>query len=142
MLFTILGLTKTRRSGSPLQAFYSSFSDNSKLCPVLALKEYEEKSKEICVSTKSRNYLFISVRRPFKPVKVVTIGHWLKGVMKTAGIDMIAFTAHSTQSAATSKAKLAGIPMSEITKAANWSSSPTFCYFYNHPVNSGMFGLS
>jgi len=140
VLFTIPGLTKTRRSGPPLQAFYPSFSDNSKLCPVLALKVYEEKSKDIRGSMESRNPLFISVRRPFKPVKAVTIGHWLKDVMKTAGIDTTAFTAHSTRSAATSKAKLAGIPMSEIMKAANWSSSSTFCCFYNRPVNSGMFG--
>ena len=69
---------------------------NSKLWPVLALKVCEEKSQDTRAPTKNRNPLFVSVRCPFKPVEVVTIGHWLKGVMKTAGIDANAFTAHST----------------------------------------------
>ena len=82
-----------------------------------ALKVYEERSKDLWGCTLGKNPLFISVRCPFKPVKAVTIGHWLKDVMKLAGIDTSVFTAHSTRSAATSKANSAGIPMSEIMKA-------------------------
>ena len=32
--FVIPGLTKTRRSGPPIEVFYPSFTANSKLCPV------------------------------------------------------------------------------------------------------------
>ena len=55
--------------------------------------------------------------------------------MKEAGIDTSTFMAHSSQGAATSKAKAVGVPMVDILKAANWSSNSTFCRFYNRPTN-------
>ena len=61
-------------------------------------------------------------------------------MMKAVGIDTNTFSAHSTRSASTSKAKSTGVPMSEILKAANWSSASTFCHFYNRPVSSVLFG--
>ena len=102
--FVIPGLTKTRRSGPPMEAFYPSFPDETKLCPVTTLRFYEEKSKSLRKRTQ-RNTLFISVRKPHKPVNPATIDHWLKNIMKSAGIDTNTFTAHSTRGAATSKAK-------------------------------------
>jgi len=80
--------------------------------------------------------LFISVRKPHTPVKPVTIGHWIKNVMTLSGIDTNTFSAHSTRGTATSKVKAVGLPVGEILKTANWSSSSTFCHFYNRPVNS------
>lgn len=39
--FIIPGLTKIRRTGTPIQAFYPSFPGSPKLCLVEAFKEYE-----------------------------------------------------------------------------------------------------
>ena len=135
VLFIIPGLTKSRRSGPPIKAFYPSFTEDPKLCPVKALR-----SSEFRIHTSTRNPLFISVRRPFRPVKAATIGHWLKDMLKAAGINTSIFSAHSTRSAATSKAKATGVPMSEILKVANWSSSSTFCRFYNRTISPVLFG--
>ena len=85
-----------------------------KLCPVKALRCYEERSSEFRVRSSTRNPLFISVKCPFRPVKAATIGHWLKDMMKAVGIDTNTFSVHSTRSASTSKAKSTGVPMSEI----------------------------
>jgi len=43
-----------------------------------------------------------------------------------SGIDTEQFSAHSTRSASTLQACANGIPVSEILKMANWSSSSTF----------------
>ena len=137
--FIIPGLTKSRRGGPPIKAFYPTFIEDPKLCPVKALRCYEERSSEFRVCSSTHNPLFISVKRPFKPVKAATIGHWLKDMMKAAGIDTNT-SVHSTRSASTSKAKSTGVPMSEILKAANWRPASTFCRFYNRPVSSVLFG--
>ena len=88
----------------------------------------------------SRNSLFISIRKPAKPVKPATIGHWLKNCMKEAGTNTSVYTAHSAQGAATSKAKAVGVPMADILKAANWNSASTFCQFYNRSSSTSQFG--
>jgi integrase len=136
--FVIPGLTKTRRSGPPIEVFYPSFTVNSKLCPVQALREYERQSKDKRQSNKSQ--LFISVRKPHAPVKPCTIGKWLKAVMTDAGIDTNIFTAHSTRGASTSKAKALGVSSQDILKTANWSSESTFCRFYRRPIASSNYG--
>ena len=138
--FVIPGLTKTRRSGPPLTAFYSAFPEDDRLCSVSTLKCYEERSQMLRKGTSSRNPLFISVRRPHKPVKSATLGHWLKDIMKTAGLDTDIFTAHSTRGASTSKAKRMGTPIGDILKAANWTSASTFGRFYDRPVMTETYG--
>ena len=138
--FVIPGLTKSRRKGPPLESFYVSYPEEPILCPVRTLHSYIQRSKDLRKPTSSSNPLFISVRKPHKPVKPATIGHWIRSVMKAAGIDTQIFSAHSTRGAATSKAKAAGVSSAEILKAANWSSISTFCRFYHRPSHSGNFG--
>ena len=140
VVFSIPGLTKTRRQGPPIQAFYPEFRGSHKLCPVRALRCYERRSKELRRSCGGRNPLFIATRRPHRPVKPCTIGNWLKAIMSQAGIDTHQFSAHSTRGAATSEAKAAGVSTSEILWAANWSSSSTFTRFYHRPVQTTEFG--
>ena len=141
--FIIPGLTKTRRTGPPIESFYPSFEDDLRLCPVQALHCYIRKSQPLRSKSaaEEKSPLFIAVRRPHRPVKAVTIGHWLKSVMKKAGINTDAFSAHSARGAATSKAKAVGVATADILKAASWSSTSTFCRFYHRPINNGQFGL-
>ena len=117
--FIIPGLTKTRRKGPPVEAFYSAFPEDPRVCPVRALQCYEKRSSGLQsgASGVNRNPLFISVRKPHKPVKAATIGHWLKSVMHSAGIDTNILSAHSTRGAATSKAKSAVVSAGDILKA-------------------------
>lgn len=141
--FIIPGLTKTRRSGPPIEAFYASFSEDPRICPVETLKCYKLRSKNLRPQSEgSGNPLFISVRKPHNPIKAATLGHWLKNIMRSAGIDTQTFSGHSTRGASMSKAKVAGVSTADILKAANWSNSSTFCRFYHRPVNSGQFGTS
>ena len=139
--FVIPGLTKTRKSGPPKEAFYPSFTEDRRLCPVATLKAYEQRTKEVRAKTDSEpQILFISVRRPHAPVKPATIGHWIQRVMTLAGIDTKIFSAHSTRGASTSKAKRVGVSVPEILKAADWGSVSTFRRFYHRPVQANDFG--
>ena len=133
--FMIPGLTKTRRTGPPKEAFFAYYSQNKKLCPVSTLIVYRQRTKDLRPSG-NQGRLFISVRRPHHPVKSATIGHWLKKVMEQSGIDTTIFSAHSTRGAATSKAVSAGVSIPEILKAADWSTPSTFSRFYHRPVIS------
>ena len=55
-----------------------------------------------------------------------TIGRWIKTVLTQAGIDTNVFTTHSTQSASTSKATAAAVPVDVILATAGWSTESTF----------------
>lgn len=139
--FVIPGLTKTRRSGPPKEAYYPSFTEDRRLCPVVTLNAYEQRTNEVRSKTDQEpQLLFISVRRPYTPVKPATIGHWIQKVMTQAGIDTKIFSAHSTRGASTSKARRAGVSVPEILKAADWGSVSTFRRFYHRPVQDKDFG--
>ena len=49
------GLTKSRRNGPPIELM---FIDDPKLCPVLVLKSYEERTQMYRRSSHSRKQLF------------------------------------------------------------------------------------
>ena len=68
--------------------------------------------------------------KPHKPVSASTVGRWIKETLKAAGINTATYKAHSTRSASTSKAALAGIPTDAILKFADWSNAQTFRRFY------------
>ena len=65
--FEIPGLTKTRRSEPPRQAFYSSFAEKN-VCPVETLRQYERKTADLR-SNGDENPLFISFYKPYKTGK-------------------------------------------------------------------------
>jgi len=59
-----------------------------------------------------------------------------------AGIETSIFKAHSVRSAATSAAADAGVSISEIMEAADWSSASVFEKFYYRACKSSNFGHS
>ena len=72
VLFSIPGLTKTRRSGPPKEAFYGSFSEDLSLCP-------EEKTASFRkIDNDKEAPLFISYRKPHNSVTSSSIARWLK----------------------------------------------------------------
>ena len=104
----IPGLTKSRRSGTPIEAFYPSFQESPKLCPIQALREYEARSQEMRQAG-ATNSLFISVRKSYIPVKPCTIGKWIKRVMADSGVDTSIFSAHSTRELRLPKPRWGGV---------------------------------
>ena len=136
--FIIPGLTKTRRTGPPKEAFYPSLPEFPLLCPVRCLREYELRTGTFRAGEgRTTDPLFLAVNRPVRPA---TIGHWLKRIMTLAGIDTGSFSAHSTRGAATSKARAAGVSVPDILRAADWSSESTFKRFYQQPIHSSESG--
>lgn len=132
MTFEIPGLTKTRRSGPPRQAFYSSFAEK-KVCPVDTLRHYERKTAGFRSDGDEKIPLFISFYKPYKPVRPATISRWIKNMLAKAGVDAN-FKAHSTRAASTSAAKNRGVATKDILCAADWSRESTFQRFYYKPV--------
>ena len=67
----------------------------------------------------------------------------LVNVSKEASVNVSFFSAHSTKSAASSKASDKGLNLAEISKAAGWSNAKTFAMFYKKTIseNFGQFIL-
>ena len=138
--FQIPGLTKTRRSGPPLEAFYPVFTEDPDLCPVKNLQAYIDRTEDLRRESTNKP-LFIALKKPHAGVTASTISRWLKEVMQRAGIDTGVFKPHSTRSASVSAAKRRGVSTSDILKAAQWSRESTFQRFYYRPLDSSDFGI-
>lgn len=137
-------LIKTSRLGSLQPCLYLPFyKDKPQICPAEALKVYLEKTKLI---RKQVNNLFISFKKPFKPVGSQTISRWIKTMLAESGIDTTIFTAHSTRHASTSAAHRFGVSIDTIRSTAGWSgTSSVFARFYQRQLvdsNEGNFALS
>ena len=61
--------------------------------------------------------LFLSFKKPHKPVTSTTLSRWLKEVIRQSGIKDI-FGGHSVRSASTSTAKKAGLSIDIILDMA------------------------
>ena len=119
--------------------FFPKFEQNKKLCPVLALQEYEKRTSEIRSSNGSTQ-LLIAMIKPHKPFSSSTVARWLKTVLNNAGIDTSIFKAHSVRSAATSSASEAGVTTATILDAADWATETMFQRFYYKPKHNTTFG--
>ena len=89
------------------------FSQDEGLCVVSALDEYLNRTEE-WRRVNNETQLLLSYIQPHKQVVPSTISSWLKNVLKSSGINVSLFTAHSTRSATTSKASASGLSMIEI----------------------------
>ena len=103
-------LLKTSKPGKHQSPFiFKRFSPDKNLCSVRTLEEYLERTQELRTSDK----LLISTVKPHGPVSKQTIGRWIKETLRQAGISD-RFVPHSTRAAATSKAKMCGVPLQSI----------------------------
>ena len=135
-------LAKQSRQTKPVKEFFfPKFEQNKKLCPVLALQEYEKKTSEKRSSNGTLStQLLIAMIKPHKPVSSSTVARWLKTVLNNAGIDTSIFKAHSVRSAATSSASEAGVTTATILDAADWATETVFQRFYYKPKHNTTFG--
>ena len=137
-------LAAPRKRGSTDQipkAFFARFSSNSKLCPVETLRSYLKATRAIrpTIPSSKVDPLFISYVKPHKPISAPSLGRWLRSLLKASGVNDDIFKAHSVRGASTTAAANNNVPLSEILRMADWSSSTTFQKFYYKPVHSTMF---
>lgn len=108
------------------------FHNNPSICAAQTLEAYLHKTSNL---RGNQQELFLTFKRPHKPVSTQTLSRWIKMTLKSSGINIEIFSAHSCRHAATSSANNKGINIDIIRSTAGWSKgSETFAKFYNRPV--------
>ena len=121
----------SRPGSNSVKVIIPEIKNDRALCPHSHLIEYVARNEKLQVYTQQ---LFVSYCKPHKGVSSSTIARWIKTVLGKSGIDNNIFKAHSTRSAATSKAFFSGASIKEILSLANWSNEKTFSKFYKRQV--------
>ena len=124
-IFYIASLLETTRSvfhQHPLE--FRRYTDQS-LRVITYIKRYLLETKEL---RHSDGGFFISFKLRHKAVTSTTIARWVINVLKEAGVNVSVFSAHSTRSAASSKASDKGLNLVEISNAAGWSNEKLQCF--------------
>lgn len=130
--FTLSKPTKVQKPGDPFTNIkYFKFEENEKLCVCSTLDTYLKRTES---RRKGENQLLLGIVAPHKKVVTSTVSRWVKDVIQLSGIDVTIFKAHSTRTAASSKASSIGISVTEILKRAGWSNESTFQKFYNKSI--------
>ena len=120
---------KTSKPGRCQPLLVLPFFENADICVAQALIDYVERTK---VMRKKEVKLFISFKKPHKPVGSQTLSRWIKHVLDGSGIDTAQFSAYSTRHASTSTAKSMGVSIDLIRSTAGWTKdSSTFTKFYD-----------
>uniref|UniRef100_A0A914UKM7 Tyr recombinase domain-containing protein n=1 Tax=Plectus sambesii TaxID=2011161 RepID=A0A914UKM7_9BILA len=133
VVFTLPGITKNRGSRLPHEASYSRYPETL-LCPVHTLSDYIARTSSWRGATDKLLLSYVGKRQA---IGSASVARWICTVLSMSGVDT-RFTAHSTRSAATSKASRAGLSAAQILSAANWSpGSTTFARFYLKPIQQG-----
>lgn len=108
--------------------FLPGFRKNEKICPVLALKCYIEKTESLREKSEK---LLISLDSKAKSVSTQTVSRWLKCLLEKAGIDTTIYKSHSVRHSSTSTALAAGVNIDTIFTRAGWTErSSVFARFY------------
>lgn len=146
VIFKPTHLSKQSRASNPIaDFFFPSFNQDTCLCPVETLKAYESQTllfRGMDTNTPQTN-LFLSWIGKHAPVSSSTISCWLCTCFLEAGIDTNVFKPHLIRGASCSSAAWAGISVSDILKAADWSSEGTFLKFYHRDKDTrSVFGAS
>lgn len=127
----VLPMSKNRGMGPAHTVMYQKFDSEPNLCPVATIERYLKLTEQRRNQT---DEMILATREPYNKVSPSTISRWVREFLKEAGIDS-KFGAHSTRSAATSKAASAGISLKAIMQSANWApKSSIFQQFYNKPI--------
>ena len=123
---------KRAHNGNLGESVYPKFTDES-LCPVTCLAVYLERTKDWRSINKDKPRLFLSIKKPHKPVSSSTLSRWIKEIIFQSGIKDFSFKGHSVRSASTSAAKASGLSIDTIISMADWTNESTFKKFYYRP---------
>lgn len=122
---SVLEPLKNRKEGTIVTI--KAFNEDHHICPVTLLKDYIDQTAQL----RHSDLLFISFVKPHNAVHIDTLRRWVLRTMSAAGVDINMFKAHSTRSAAASKAKRKEVPLQAILDSAMWKSSSTFAKYYD-----------
>ena len=138
-IFTLKGLPKNKKKGKKTPELdFDNYKEDINLCPIKSLQDYCDLTEPFRKINKETS-LFLSLPKPHFAVSKSSTARWIKQVLKWAGIDTKIYQAHSVRAAATSKAFMKGLSVSDIIKKGNWSQESTWQKFYNKnikPVSS------
>ena len=109
-------LKHTKRGKLSPPVTYYPIACEPDLCPVTTLNHYITHTKTWREGLEGGHQLLLSTLMSHKPVCKSTIARWVKEVLKLSGIDIMCFEAHSSRSAATSKAKVGCLKVEDILK--------------------------
>ena len=131
---TILMVEKLKHTkpGKCQNALEFSYYEDKKICVVTCLKDYIEKTSRLRSGKGSSDKLLLCYCSPHGPASKDTVARWLKGVLKSAGLEQ--FAPHSFRGAASSAMLQGGMTLEDIMKSAGWSNATTFHRFYNRAV--------
>ena len=121
--------TKPRKHLAPIDLL--AFPEEG-LCVAKTLEEYLKRTLK---HRDKHSQLLLSYIQPFKPVSKDTIARWVKVILKSAGIDVKKYSAHSSHAVSTLSCKAKGLGMQKIMAAAGWSNTGTFATYYEKPVD-------
>ena len=114
-------LAKQSRPGRVLKDFFfPSLPHNPILCPVGTLREYIDQTKQFRENKDGgqKDSFFLTTTGGHN---LATIARWIKTALTRAGIDTSIFKAHSVRGATTMAAAMAGISITDILEAGDWS---------------------
>ena len=104
---------------------------NKRLCVFHYLQIYIQRT---ALLRREHTMLFLTHKKPHRPVSQNSVARWLKTVLHLAGVDTSTFTAGSVRSASASKAKEQGAPIHQIMDMGGWTRESTFSKFYDRTI--------
>ena len=113
-----------------LSEFAAGLDDYLLLCPVRALRIYLDRISSL---SPLRHRLFVSPRRPTRPLSKNAVSFFLRDVISSAGAsrpEVGRLQAHDIRGVSTSVAFHCNWSVSAVLESATWSSSSVFSSFY------------
>ena len=124
-----------------LSDFAAGLDDDLLLCPVRALRVYLDRISSL---SPLRHRLFVSTRRPSRPLSKNVVSFFLRDVISSAGAsrpEVGRLRAHDIHSVSTSVAFHRNWSVSTVLESATWSSSSVFNSFYLRDLQHEYDGL-
>ena len=128
----VVALPKERSAKHPHRSVtLTRLTHGPETCPVNSLQAYLARTDPLI--PKDCQGVFISYVKPYHPISLQRLRHWLLEILSRADIDTKKCSAHSYRAAGASDAYRQGVPMERILALANWSNATTFEQFYHRP---------
>ncbi len=103
---------------------------DGKVCVWACILAYIVRTRKI----RRHSSLFLISKPPHTPAAGATLSRWIRTVLQCAGINSVLYKAHSTRSAAASKARKF-VPLDKVLAAADWKGATVFEKYYCRTVS-------
>ena len=127
--FRIVQLAKTysitNLDGDLMSFTVKSNPHNEKLCPLVHLKAYIDRTQQCRTS----RFLFISSLAPYGHLTQQRLTKWIRGLIISAGITKTGGMLQSPRSAVSSELAARGVPIDQIMAHCKWNNA---CSFYRN----------